>query len=74
MQSKKHSMIETVVGTAVAFVISALLQYYVVTPLFDLPKSVSSSLGITVFFTVISLVRSYYWRRLCNWYFHRSAE
>lgn len=74
MQSKRHSMIEVVVGTAVAFVISAFLQHYVVTPLFHLPVSVSNDLGMTLFFTVVSLVRSYYWRRLCNWYFHRSSK
>ncbi len=71
MQSKTQSLTEVVLSTLVAFAISAALQQWVVTPLFHLNTSAGGNLGITVFFTVISLVRSYYFRRFFNW-LHRS--
>lgn len=74
MQSKTQSAIEVVVSTAVAFLISLALQHYVVSPLalrWDLLHSAQGSLIITLFFTVISLIRSFYFRRFFNW-LHRS--
>lgn len=71
MQSKKQSAIEVVVSTLVAFAISAALQQYVVAPLFNLDTTHTQNLLITVFFTVVSLVRSYVFRRFFN-YIHRS--
>jgi hypothetical protein len=67
MQSVKHSMIEVVVSTAAAFLISVVLQHCVVNPLWHLHSSPLDSLGITAFFTVVSLVRSFYFRRFFNW-------
>lgn len=66
MQSAKHSFYEVLISTGAAFILSALLQHFVVNPLWDLESSVGDSLGITVFFTVVSLVRSYYFRRIFN--------
>jgi hypothetical protein len=59
-------LIEVVVSTGAAFVISAALQHLVVNPLWHLHSSPLDSLGITVFFTVVSLVRSYFFRRMFN--------
>lgn len=69
MQSKTASIVEVVVSTLVAFLISTVLQYAVV-PLWW-PESVTrhslrDSVGITGFFTLVSLVRSYATRRLFN--------
>lgn len=71
MQSKKQSLVEVIVSTLVAFAISAVLQEFVVAPLFDLDTTHAQNLLITVFFTVVSLVRSYLFRRFFN-YLHRS--
>lgn len=70
MQSVKHSIIEVMVSTSAAFLISAVLQHFVVNPVWHLHSSPLDSLGITVFFTVVSLVRSFYFRRFFNWLFH----
>ncbi|VTU31868.1 hypothetical protein H4CHR_02895 [Variovorax sp. PBS-H4] len=67
MQSKRHSLFEVVTGTAVAFLISLLVQQFIVDPLWHLHKSIFENLSITVLFTVVSVVRSYYWRRFFNW-------
>lgn len=66
MQTRRHTLIEVAVSTGAAFVISALLQHLVVNPLWHLHSSPLDSLGITVFFTVVSLVRSYFFRRMFN--------
>jgi len=66
MQSVRHTVIEVVVSTVAAFCISVLLQHFVVNPLWHLHSSPLDSISITVFFTVVSLVRSYFFRRIFN--------
>lgn len=74
MQSARHSLYEVLISTGAAFIISALLQHFVVNPLWHLESSPADSLGITVFFTVVSLVRSYYFRRFFNWLFNKTGN
>jgi hypothetical protein len=66
MQSVRHTVLEVLISTGAAFIISALLQHFVVNPLWHLQSSASDSIGITVLFTVVSLVRSYILRRIFN--------
>jgi hypothetical protein len=66
MQSAKHSLIEVLLNIGTGFIISALLQQYVVAPIWHLPPAFRSNLEITVFFTVVSVIRSYVFRRIAN--------
>lgn len=66
MQSRRHSMLESLGGTAIGFVISVLVWQYIVNPLWDLHTGIIANLQITILFTVVSVVRSYYVRRLFN--------
>lgn len=66
MQSKKHSAIETATGTAVGFLISWAVTPFIMYA-FGYHVGPTKSFGITVVFTVISLVRGYYIRRVFNW-------
>ena len=66
MQSKKMSLIETIVSVAIGYVV-ALLSQIVVFPLFDIEVSLIDNLLIGLLFTVISIIRGYYIRRLFNW-------
>lgn len=66
MQSKRHSLLESLGGTAIGFVISVLVWQYIVNPLWDLHTGIIANLQITILFTVVSVVRSYYVRRLFN--------
>lgn len=66
MQSLKHSWIEVLCNIGSGFIISGLLQHFVVTPLWHLQTSFSQNLGITVFFTVASVLRSILFRRYFN--------
>ena len=66
MQSKKMSLIETIVGVAIGYIV-ALLSQIVIFPLFDIEVSLIDNLLIGLLFTVISIIRGYYIRRLFNW-------
>ena len=66
MQTKKMSLIETIVSVAIGYVV-ALLSQIVVFPLFDIKVSLIDNLLIGLLFTVISIIRGYYIRRLFNW-------
>ena len=65
MQSKRGSVIETAVGTAIGYSVAVCTQI-VIFPLFDLHVSASENLTIAAVFTIISLVRGYWVRRLFN--------
>lgn len=65
MQSRKHSLIESFSNVAIGYIIS-LISNILVFPLFDLHPSLMTNLKIGAIFTVISIVRSYYLRRLFN--------
>lgn len=67
MQSKRQSLIETVVGVAVGFVVSMLLTM-VVFPLHGHTFSLAQNASITVIFTLASLARGYGVRRFFNWF------
>lgn len=63
MQTKKHSIIESVFSTAIGFVINVLAQHFIF-PFFDIHIAWHSNLLIAVFFTIISIIRSYVIRRI----------
>lgn len=64
-QHKHHSALESIIGTLVGFIMSLAIGYAVY-PHFDM-KLHSSIIFVTTLFTIISLVRGYYVRRLFNW-------
>jgi hypothetical protein len=66
MQKRNHSVWEAALnassGVAVSFILSL-----VVFPVFGFQASVGQAFSITMIYTVVSIVRSYFWRRLFNW-------
>lgn len=64
-QHKHHSALESIIGTLVGFTMSLVIGL-IVYPHFDM-KLHSSIIFVTTLFTIISLVRGYYVRRLFNW-------
>lgn len=65
MQSRRHSFLEALAGTAIGMVISVLLGL-VVYPLFGHAFTLQQNVGIMLIFTVVSVVRSYLVRRGFN--------
>jgi hypothetical protein len=64
-QSKLGSLYESAINILIEFVV-ALSSQLVIFPMFDIDISISSNLGITLWFTLISVVRSYVVRRWFN--------
>lgn len=71
-QSKRMSMVEQLfnVGSGVAL---ALIVGQIVYPLFGYAVTVKDNLGLTIIFTLVSIVRGYVWRRVFNWMHLRQA-
>lgn len=67
MQSKWESFTESLLNTASAFVISWLVQAFVVPFIWpSVQASPTEALGIVLLFTVVAILRNYVWRRLFN--------
>ena len=65
MQSKKHSIIESVANTVMGLVTSFLIQLTIY-PLLDIPVSINQNIIITLVFFTVSIIRGYLIRRLFN--------
>jgi hypothetical protein len=65
-QSRRMSMIETIAGVAIGFVVSVAASF-VVYPWFGHAFTLAQNVGITIIFTVLSIVRGYAVRRAFNW-------
>lgn len=72
MQSRTHSFIESLVNVALGMIISMALQV-VVFPAFGHAFTLAQNFGITIVFTVASIVRSYVVRRWFNALLHRAV-
>jgi len=63
MQKRTHSAIESCVNVAVGYGV-ALLSQIIVFPFFGIHVSLRDNIHIGVWFTVISIIRSYLLRRV----------
>lgn len=73
MQTRLQSLIETVAGTAIGFVIALCAQVFI-TGWYQINTTFKQDFLITVFFTGISILRGYAVRRSFNWLHSRSAK
>ncbi len=64
-QKKRHSFMESILNVAIGYGV-ALATQLAVFPLFGMQVSIIDNLVIGGIFTVVSIVRSYYVRRLFN--------
>jgi len=65
-QSKKASRVEVVCNQVFGYLI-ALLTWTVVSWVMEIDTSMTDNILITSIFTVVSMIRSYYMRRLFNY-------
>ena len=65
MQTKYQSLIESFVNVSIGY-LTALLSQVLIFPLFDIYVSLQDNLLIGLYFTIISLLRSYLVRRYFN--------
>lgn len=74
MQTRRHSVIETLVGTFSGFVLSVTIWEMVVKPVWHIQTSFVENLSITALFTVVSIIRGYVVRRLFNLLTHNKNK
>ena len=72
-QSKLESLIESLMNIAIGYVV-AIASQLLIFPWFGIHIPFSTNLWIGVWFTVISLIRSYVIRRWFNARLHRAAQ
>lgn len=65
MQSKKMSLIETIINVSVGYVIAVASQL-IIFPFFDIHITFSENLLMGLFFTCVSIIRGYCIRRFFN--------
>ena len=65
MQTKKQSLIESVVNILIGY-FTAVFSQLLIFPLFDINIPIQDNLLIGLYFTLISLARSYLIRRYFN--------
>ncbi len=65
MQSRRMSMIEVATNIVIGLVVSFISQIAIF-KLYDIHISVTQNIEITIWFTVISIIRSYLIRRWFN--------
>lgn len=64
-QSKRGSLVEACLNTASGFVVSLIVWHFVARA-YGIPMPLGTNLEITGIFTIVSIARSYLWRRLFN--------
>lgn len=64
-QKKKHSLIESIIGTVIGLITSFLIQI-IIYPTLNIPVTINQNIIITIVFFVVSIVRGYFVRRLFN--------
>jgi membrane protein implicated in regulation of membrane protease activity len=65
-QTKLESLLESILNIGSGFIISLLVWAFIVVPVWNLPVNMTQNFIITGLFTVISVIRSYIWRRFFN--------
>lgn len=65
-QSKWNSFLESIANNFIGIIIS-LLGQFLIFPLEGLRVSLGANIRILLFFTILSIVRSYFVRRFFNW-------
>ena len=65
MQTKIQSRIETLVQQAIGFIV-AMISQLIIFPVFDIHINMKDNLLIGIYFTIVSIIRSYLVRRAFN--------
>jgi len=65
MQTKKHSLIESVTNTLIGLVTSFIIQL-IIYPVLNIPVTINQNIIITFVFLMVSIIRSYIIRRIFN--------
>ncbi|HAS44616.1 MAG TPA: hypothetical protein DCS93_29320 [Microscillaceae bacterium] len=65
MQTKKQSLIETLLNVGIGFFIT-MVSFYIVFPVLGIESNPTKNTLLTLYFTVLSIARNYFLRRHFN--------
>ena len=68
MQTRKGSVLEAALNTASGFIVAMLVWQLLVAPLFGYEVTLYDNFWLTSIFTFVSIVRTYIWRRIFNYF------
>jgi protein-S-isoprenylcysteine O-methyltransferase Ste14 len=63
MRGNVRNLIEAIIDIGSGFILALLIQFYIF-PLFGLYPTVSVGIKIALIFTLVSILRSWFWRTL----------
>lgn len=66
MQTKKHSLIESITNVFSGLLISWLAWHLIISPIFKIYPNNTDIVLISIIFTILSIIRSYFIRRVFN--------
>lgn len=72
-QTHRQTLVEVLVGTGIGFVVALISQVFIMWH-YGLPSTFGQDIGITLFFTGISILRGYAVRRFFNWRHHEARK
>lgn len=70
-QTKLESLLESFINIGSGFIVAFCLWVFVVRPVWDIEVDMLDNFVITVMFTIVSIIRSYLWRRFFNAGLHK---
>ena len=65
MRGNVRSLIESIIDIGTGFIIALLIQIYIF-PMFNLYPTIEVGIKIALIFTVVSILRSWFWRTMFN--------
>ncbi len=68
MQTRKGSVLEVLLNIGSGFIVAMLTWQLLAAPLYGYKVTLYDNVGLTTIFTVVSMVRTYIWRRIFNHY------
>lgn len=72
-QTVQQSMVEALVGTGIGFVVALISQVFLMW-WYNIPSTFGQDVGITLFFTGVSILRGFAVRRFFNWRHHGNTS
>ena len=65
MRGNVRSLVESTIDIGSGFILALLIQIYIF-PMFNLYPTVSVGIKIALIFTLVSILRSWFWRTMFN--------
>jgi hypothetical protein len=67
VQTKLQSVAEATIGTIFGFAMGVAVGQWIIYPVFGIHPTIMTNINMTLWFTAVSVARSYVVRRFFNW-------